>query len=183
VSDHEVFEETDITALLNHPYDDPTQAIICCFPTTNFAMTSVIDSWCSLVVRTCFIPTKVEKSKNPDYPYMVFLDYHFGIAAMTPYKSTWTDKKPEFMKVLKLKPINLKVGKLYDTHVSAMNRHSWPVWSNPCGHGYDNIFLCAELKQNDRVVLLELIPEHKKAKVLTPNGIVGWIPSVLLKDL
>lgn len=183
MSEYEEFEETDIAVLLNHPYGDPTQAIICCFPTTNFAMMSVTDNWCSLIARTCFIPTKVEKSKDPDHPYMIYMDYYFGAAVMSPYRSIWTDKKPQLMKVLKLKPINLEVGKLYDTHVSAMNRHSWPVWSNPCEHGYDNILLGAELKQNDWVVLLELISEHKKAKVLTTNGLIGWIPSALLKDL
>ena len=183
MSEQEKFEETDITELLDHPYDDPNQSIICCFPTTNFAMMSAGDRWCSLVARTHFIPTKVEKCKKPDHPWMVYLDYYFGQAVMAPYKSIWTDKEPQLMKVLKLKPINLEVGKLYDTHASAMNRHSWPVWSNPCGHGYDNILLGAELNQNDWVVLLELIPEHKKAKVLTPNGIVVWIPSVLLKDI
>ena len=181
MSDHEVFEETDITVLLNHPYDDPTQAIICCFPTTNFAMMSITDNWCSLVARTCFIPTKVEKSKKPDRPYMIYLDYYFGQAVMAPYKSIWTDKEPQLMKVLKLKSINLEIGKLYDTHVNAMNRHSWPVMSNLCDHNYNPPL--ANLKQNDHVVLLELIPEHKKAKVLTPNGLIGWIPSVLLKDL
>jgi len=182
MSEQEKFEEIDITELLNHPYDDPTQAIICFFPTANFAMMSGTDKWCSLVARTCFVPKKVEKSKEPDHPWMVYLDYYFGQAVMAPYKSIWTDKNPQLMKVLKLKPINLEVGKLYDTHAIAMNRHSWPVWSNPCGFGRDNM-LGAELKQNDWVVLLELIPEHKKAKVLTPNGIVGWIPSVLLRDI
>lgn len=182
MSEYEEFEETDIAVLLNHPYGDPAQAIICSFPTTNFAMMSATDNWCSLVARTCFTPIKVEKSKNPDNPYMVFLDYHFGQAVMSPHKSAWTEKKPQLMKMLKLKPINLKVGKLYDTHVSAMNRHSWPVTSNPCEHNYYNPPLF-QLKQNDWVVLLELIPEHKKAKVLTPNGLIGWIPSVLLKDL
>lgn len=181
MSEQEKFEETDITELLDHPYGDPAQAIICSFPTTNFAMMSATDNWCSLVARTCFTPIKVEKSKNPDYPYKIFLDYHFGQAVMSPYKSAWSNKDL-MMKVLKLKPINLEVGKLYDIHVSAMNRHSWPVTSNPCEHNYYNPPLF-QLKQNDWVVLLELIPEHKKAKVLTPNGLIGWIPSVLLKDL
>ena len=181
MSEQEKFEEIDITELLNHPYDDPTQAIICFFPTANFAMLSVTDRWCSLVARTCFVPTKVEKSKEPDHPWMVYLDYYFGQAVMAPYKSIWTDKNPQLMKVLKLKSISLEVGKLYDTHVNAMNRHSWPVMSNLCDHNYNPPLF--QLKQNDWVVLLELIPEHKKAKVLTPTGLIGWIPSVLLKDL
>lgn len=35
MSEYEEFEETDIAVLLNHPYDDPTQAIICSFPDSN----------------------------------------------------------------------------------------------------------------------------------------------------
>ena len=187
MSEQEKFEETDITELLNHPYDDPNQSIICCFPITNFAMMSAGDSWCSLVARTHFIPTKVEKTTNPDRPWIVYLDFHFGQALLSPYKSCWEmsvePTSTALMTVLKPKPINLELGKLYNTYLSAMNKHSWHVLSVPWGYGNDHILEGATLRQHDCVVLLDFIPEHRKAKVLTPNGLIGWIPSVLLKDL
>lgn len=37
------------------------------------------------------------------------------------------------------------------------------------------------MKRHDLVCLLEL--EDRKTKVLTSDGIVGWIPSMLLKPL
>ena len=185
-TEEEKEEQSDIMTLLNHPYDDPNQSIICCFPTVNFAMMSVGDSWCSLVARTHFIPTKVEKTTNPDRPWIVYLDFHFGQALLSPYKTSWERGDGEgpavhLMTVFKPKPINLEVGKLYNTQLSAMNKPTWHVLSVPWGYGNDHILVGAELRQHDCVVLLDFIPEHRKAKVLTPSGLVGWIPSPLLK--
>jgi len=172
------FEEVYITDLINYPFGDSKQSIFCYFPETNFAMVSVKNEWRSLQRRTLFIPIKVEKNADPTLPYSIHLYCVCGCCIITPYRDFWDSTKIKMIK-FKNPVINYKAGdllKIYGSNHPAIQE--WPITTNS---EYTDILNEPRLKKNDLVCILEL--EDRKTKVLTSNGIVGWIPSMLLKPL
>ena len=173
----EDFEEGYITDLLSYPFDNGKQSIFCYFPEGNFSMVSIKDEYRSLQCKTLFVPTKVEKTAYLERPYSIHVYCAWGYCVLTPHRDCWDTRKPKMIK-FKNPTINYKTGDLYKVYTSTHAVvQQWPLTNSD----YTNIQYETRLKQDDHICLLKL--KDRKAKVLTLDGIIGWIPSILLKKL